>query len=247
MIFSTALPTIVGQLHGVDHMSWVTDRVPARLHHHHAGLRQARRPDRPQVAVRRGDRDLPRRLRRSADWPARHDLAHRRARRPGPRRRRLSWCCRRRSSPTSCPPASGAATWASWAASSPSPRWRGRCSAAGSPSTIGWRWAFWMNVPLALLAITAAIALLHACTGYGTPAAGRRSALRPSRCACWPTGTSCSPPSVPVRRGGHVRHGRVPADVPADGGPAHPDRSRACTWCRWSSASGPPRSLPAHR
>ena len=28
-------------------------------------------------------------------------------------------------------------------------------------STIGWRWAFWMNVPIALLAIMAAIALLH--------------------------------------------------------------------------------------
>lgn len=28
-------------------------------------------------------------------------------------------------------------------------------------STVGWRWAFWMNVPVAMLAITAAIALLH--------------------------------------------------------------------------------------
>ena len=28
-------------------------------------------------------------------------------------------------------------------------------------STIGWRWAFWMNVPIAVLAIVAAIALLH--------------------------------------------------------------------------------------
>ena len=28
-------------------------------------------------------------------------------------------------------------------------------------TTIGWRWAFWMNVPIAMLAITAAITLLH--------------------------------------------------------------------------------------
>ena len=27
MIFNTALPTIVGQLHGIARMSWVTDRV----------------------------------------------------------------------------------------------------------------------------------------------------------------------------------------------------------------------------
>jgi MFS family permease len=31
----------------------------------------------------------------------------------------------------------------------------------GFTATIGWRWAFWMNVPIAVLAIVAAIALLH--------------------------------------------------------------------------------------
>jgi predicted MFS family arabinose efflux permease len=36
-------------------------------------------------------------------------------------------------------------------------------------STVGWRWAFWMNVPVAMLAITAAITLLHP-----APAAARQ-------------------------------------------------------------------------
>lgn len=36
-------------------------------------------------------------------------------------------------------------------------------------TTIGWRWAFWMNVPIAVLAITAAIALLHPGRPAGRP------------------------------------------------------------------------------
>ncbi len=60
-------------------------------------------------------------------------------------------------------------------------------------STIGWRWAFWMNVPIALLAIVAAIALLHP----PRPAARPTSTRRASR--SWPSrspGCSCSPRSA---------------------------------------------------
>jgi EmrB/QacA subfamily drug resistance transporter len=36
-------------------------------------------------------------------------------------------------------------------------------------ATIGWRWAFWINVPIAVLAIGAAIALLHPAGATGRP------------------------------------------------------------------------------
>ena len=36
-------------------------------------------------------------------------------------------------------------------------------------TTIGWRWAFWMNVPIAVLAIVAAITLLHPARATGRP------------------------------------------------------------------------------
>jgi len=36
-------------------------------------------------------------------------------------------------------------------------------------TTIGWRWAFWMNVPIAVLAITAAVTLLHPGRTAGRP------------------------------------------------------------------------------
>ncbi|MEJ1229404.1 MAG: MFS transporter [Galbitalea sp.] len=61
-IFGTALPTIVGQLHGVDLQLWVTTAYILASTGRAAGLRQARRPDRPQGPVHRRDLDLHRRL-----------------------------------------------------------------------------------------------------------------------------------------------------------------------------------------
>ena len=107
-------------------------RLHPRLDDHAAGLRQARRPDRPQGPVHRRDRALHRRLRRRRPR-ARHDLAHRRPRHPGPRRRRAHDPVagdHRRRRPR---PRARYATWASWAASSPCRPSPARCSAAGSP------------------------------------------------------------------------------------------------------------------
>ena len=62
-IVSTALPTIVGDLGGLNHISWVVTVVPARVDDLDAALREARRHARAQARLPGGDPDLPRRAR----------------------------------------------------------------------------------------------------------------------------------------------------------------------------------------
>ena len=62
-IVSTALPTIVGDLGGLDHLSWVVTAYLLTATVVRPALRQARRPVRPQDRAAGGDRHLPRRLR----------------------------------------------------------------------------------------------------------------------------------------------------------------------------------------
>ena len=164
MIFNTALPTIVGQLHGIARMSWVptaylvTTAITMPIYGKLGDLAG------PQVAVRRGARAVPVRQRRSADWPVPCRCSSPRA----PCRvlaAAVSWCCRRRSSPTSCRPGNGVATWPSIGSVFIFSSVAGPLLGGWFATTVGWRWAFWMNVPVAVLAITAAIALLPACSG----------------------------------------------------------------------------------
>ena len=68
-IVATALPTIVGDLGGLDELSWVTSALPARADRRHAALRQARRPARAQAGAAERDRAVPRWARRCAGWP----------------------------------------------------------------------------------------------------------------------------------------------------------------------------------
>ena len=75
-IVATALPTIVGDLGGLSHLSWVDHRVPAGHHRVDAAVGQARRPVRPQEAVPGVDRDLPDRL-GAVRAVAQHDRADR--------------------------------------------------------------------------------------------------------------------------------------------------------------------------
>ena len=59
-IVSTALPTIVGELGGIEHLSWVVTAYLLATTVVRPALRQARRPLRPQAAAPGRDRDLPR-------------------------------------------------------------------------------------------------------------------------------------------------------------------------------------------
>ncbi|GMA37030.1 hypothetical protein GCM10025876_32340 [Demequina litorisediminis] len=85
-IFATALPTVVGDLNGVDHMLWVTTAYILAATIMMPIYGKARRPHRPQIAVH--DRDLAVH-RRFGDRRARtgHDRTHRGPRRAGARRR----------------------------------------------------------------------------------------------------------------------------------------------------------------
>ena len=58
-IVSTALPTIVGDLGGLDHLSWVVTSYLLATDGVDAAVRQARRHVRPQAHVPRRDPDLP--------------------------------------------------------------------------------------------------------------------------------------------------------------------------------------------
>ena len=61
-IVSTALPTIVGELGGLEHLSWVVTAYLLTATVSGPALREARRPLRAQDRPAGGDRDLPRRL-----------------------------------------------------------------------------------------------------------------------------------------------------------------------------------------
>ena len=86
-IVSTALPTIVGELGGLNHLSWVVTSYSARATVSTPHLRKARRHGRPQAGLPGGDPHLPRRLdaRRSLPVDGRADRLPRAA---GSRRRR---------------------------------------------------------------------------------------------------------------------------------------------------------------
>ena len=61
-IVSTALPTIVGDLGGLEHISWVVTAYLLAHHGRDAAVRQARRPLRAQDRAAGRARDLPDRL-----------------------------------------------------------------------------------------------------------------------------------------------------------------------------------------
>ena len=133
-IVSTALPTIVGELGGLEHLSWVVtayllaQTVVTPLYGKLGDLYGRK------GVMQGGDRALPRRLGALRHEPE-HDAAHHLPRDPGTWRRWAAWSRRRRSSATSSRRASAAATRASSARCSASRASPARCSAATSRRT----------------------------------------------------------------------------------------------------------------
>ena len=243
MIFNTALPTIVGQLHGIARMSWVptayllTTVITMPVYGKLGDL-----PAASGCSSRHWHYSCP--AASSAGWPAPCRCSSPRA----PCRAlaaAASWCCRRRSSPTSCRRGSGAATWPSTGSVFIFSSVAGPLLGGWFTTTIGWRWAFWMNVPVAVLAIAAAIALLPASPDTARPRVAEIGLapiplrLLASRKFVLATiGALCGAVAM------FGAAGYLP-DLPADGRRPHPVDSRAAHGADGGSASGPPASLPA--
>ena len=151
-IVATALPTIVGDLGGLSHLSWVVtayllaQTVVTPLYGKLGDLYGRK------LVLQVGARRVPRRLGAVRAQPE-HDRADRLPRVAGPRRRRADGQRpggdRRRRARR----ATAAATRASSAPSSACRASPARCSAGSSPRTASWRWIFYINLPLGILAL----------------------------------------------------------------------------------------------
>ena len=189
-IVATALPTIVGDLGGAGHLSWVVTAYLLAADHLHRAGRQVRRPVRPQADLPDQRADLHRRLvplRPRADmiWLVSfaRGAGHRR-RRPAGHRDRAD----RRRDP----------------AARPGPYQGGLGAVFGVTTVIGpllgglftdhlgWRWAFYINVPLAIIVILVAARTIPAIESRGRPMidyrrhrAGRLGAAGLTLATCW--------------------------------------------------------------
>ena len=184
-IVATALPTIVGDLGGLDHLSWVVTAyllattVSTPLYGKLGDLFGRKRLF--QVAIV----DLPGRQRAVRPRPRRWASSSP----SGPCRASAaagSSCSARRSSPTSSAPASGAATRATSAPSSAPRASPARCSAASSPTTCPGAGSSTSTCPL----------------GIARPGRHQRGAAGParrgSRAHRLPRRRRCSPPPSPA-------------------------------------------------
>ena len=146
-IVSTALPTIVGELGGLEHLSWVVTAYLLASTVSGAAVRQARRPLRAQARPPGRDRDLPGRL-GALRAGAEHGRADRLPRAPGARRRRADRHHDRRSIGDVVPPRERG-------------RYQGFFGAVFGVSTVigpllggffvdnlSWRWIFYVNLPI---------------------------------------------------------------------------------------------------
>ena len=166
-IVSTAIRTIGDDLQRAVRPGVGDDGVPDHLDDLDAAVRQAVRHLRPQAAVHDRDLDLHPGLgavrARPVDVHARRRSARSRASAPA-----ASCRSRWRSSATSSRRASGRSTRATSWPCSRRRRCSARSSAASSPArtsifgVTGWRWIFYINVPIGIFALLVVQAVLHA-------------------------------------------------------------------------------------
>ena len=154
-IAATALPTIVGDLGGVDHHAVGHHRLHPGVDHHHAHLRQAGRPvSAASVCSWSALSRLYTVGSAVCGLATNMDAAHRGPRRRGAWAAAASSSCRRPPSPTSSRRASAARTWASSAPCSPCRPCVGPLLGGWFVQVTGWRWLFCVQrCPLALLAM----------------------------------------------------------------------------------------------
>ena len=192
-IVATALPTIVGDLGGLDQLSWVVTAyllgatVSMPLWGRASDLYGRKRLFQAAIVVF---------LAGSALSGAAQTLgaADRVPRAAGPRRRRADDARDGDRRARSSRRASAAATRATSRWSSSSPAWPARCSAACSPTTLSWRWVFYVNLPIGAVAL---VLIAARCDAAGAGARARASTTPAPR--CWPAGADL--PAARARRG----------------------------------------------